>query len=83
MVKLIKKIFLIFTPLLFMINTATAGNVFIDHVDGDVARVCSETDPGQWVCQTVSVETLKLIYGLVESEGYLWLERPDQLENEK
>ena len=78
-----KKIFLIFASLLFMINTATTGNVFIDHIDGGAALVCSETDPGQWVCQTVSVETLKLVYSLVESEGYLWLERPDQLENEK
>ena len=77
-----KKIFLIFTILFFAVNVA-AGDVFIDHVDGDTALVCRNTDEGQWVCQTVSIETLKLVYGLIQSEGYLWLERPDQLENEK
>ena len=56
-----------------------AGPGFHVNVRFDDAHVRLAKNGGQ----TVSIETLKLVYGLIQSEGYLWLERPDQPENEK
>ena len=76
------KILFMCLSLLFVSNSAVAGQIFIDQINGYWAYVCQEANE-RWTCKDVQVGALEIDYRITQSIEHGWFDVVVEARQEK